>query len=1285
VHKPLRAKIFSTLYLQDTKKIMPKAPKAPRTKKSAKTAPEPSAGETIPEPVDGATPQAADQPVSDNPVSDNPMSDNPVSENPVSDAAATEEPAPDETPTAADQTVSGGPSPDGVVQEAPGSDDQTNPGSGPTASESAAHQEDEDDHVNNEEAHDEYRDYPHEEAEGQDKEGGDARDVHALTAALVNLKVDQKGEVKDEAGQLVGRVVKGTKARMAGKRVDEQGNVKNTKGKVVGRVEAIVPDATEPDVAPDAGSGDSSTDDAPPGPAPEEPIEGSGETPPASENATEDATSPDARHNDTAAVSPPPAEGEAEKEKIDYSHLTRFPINKLGNILDSEGVLLARVIEGTKRKMVGRKADGQGRVWNDSGKIIGRVELVTAEEQEKAATGPFTNFPDAIVDADGNVVSSGRVIGKLTEGDGKKLQGAHVDEDGDVLAQDGSVIGRSVVVEEEEPTPPQEEDLSALEGMKVTKLGFIISGDGVLFGKLVEGDAAVLAGRQVDAKGQVWGDLGKVVGRAALLPAEERKKVDDAPFEDFPNAKVRKDGLITADGKADGEVIGRITEGDPKKLAGKKVDASGDVLDRVGNLLGKAERYEVPPEEEPAPPEEEDLSALEGMRVTKLGFVISSDGVLFGKLVEGDATVLAGRPVDGKGQVWGDLGKVVGRAVLLPAEERKKVSDAPFEDFPNAKVQKDGLVTADGKADGDVIGRLVDGDATKLKGKKVDSSGDILDRAGNVMGRAERYEVPQEEEEAPVEVDRSSLAGKRVNKAGNLVDGSGTVFGKVVEGDVKELVGKSCNAKGEIFNDEGVIIGRADLLEGGPQFAKGAGPFAGYSDIKVGKDGLVRTAQGEVVGRLTDGDPAKLANRPVDEDGDILSAEGNVEGHAERYELPEEEAVEKPAGPLAGLKVTGDGKVYDAAGEHVAQLTSGEAARCAGKEIDDDNDVLDTKGAVIGHVTLLKDIAPPAEDIQPPAEEAPPSPPAEEPVEEGPKSLLDGCTVMANGDAFNAQGQLMGKLTDGTASVCAGKRVNEHGLVVDGGGNVLGRVTLLSDIPAPEEPAPPEPEPEPEEPEEDPEEKEKREKLERDRKLAIRMSGVIQGALDKLRPILRQITSHLENARQVPKGELDEEALVSVVRPLLEKGGSILDETLNEIRDMDPTGEAQNNARGPTDRDPLPEEQRLAKLLSTLTQDVTETLDHARTSIAGMPHAKEELTPKLGLLSGPLGKILGAVGLILSAVFELLGGLLGGLGLGDILGSLGLGNLLGGVLGGVTSTVQGVTSGVTSAVGGLLG
>jgi hypothetical protein len=55
-----------------------------------------------------------------------------------------------------------------------------------------------------------------------------------------------------------------------------------------------------------------------------------------------------------------------------------------------------------------------------------------------------------------------------------------------------------------------------------------------------------------------------------------------------------------------------LIQGDAKKLAGKKVDQDGDVLDKIGNVLGKAERWTQPDVPEP---EAIDMSILGGKRV----------------------------------------------------------------------------------------------------------------------------------------------------------------------------------------------------------------------------------------------------------------------------------------------------------------------------------------------------------------------------------------------------------------------------------------------------------------------------------------------------------------------------------------------------------------------------------------------------------------------------------------------------------------------------------------------
>jgi hypothetical protein len=101
------------------------------------------------------------------------------------------------------------------------------------------------------------------------------------------------------------------------------------------------------------------------------------------------------------------------------------------------------------------------------------------------------------------------------------------------------------------------------------------------------------------------------------------------------------------------------------------------------------------------------------------------------------------------------------------------------------------------------------------------------------------------------------------------------------------------------------------------------------------------------------------------------------------------------------------------------------------------------------------------------------------------------------------------------------------------------------------------------------------------------------------------------------------------VKPLLEEGGSILQECNGAIRALDPDGRIQSQAKHNTaSKEATPEEHRLAEQLKELTGSITQTIDQAKKKIAGMPHAKKELNPLWALLAEPLGQIIAAVSLI---------------------------------------------------------
>jgi hypothetical protein len=387
-----------------------------------------------------------------------------------------------------------------------------------------------------------------------------------------------------------------------------------------------------------------------------------------------------------------------------------------------------------------------------------------------------------------------------------------------------------------------------------------------------------------------------------------------------------------------------------------------------------------------------------------------------------------------------------------------------------------------------------------------------------------------------------------------------------------------------------------------------------------------------------------------DKNGNVMSEAGDIIGRAELVSESEREG--EKTGPFSdfdGLSVAKEGKVTDARGVVVGRLIQGDAKLLFGKHVDDDGDVLDKNGNVLGKAERW-----------------------EEEEKEVEKHPAVGLKVNKEGNVIDSNGDIIAKLTEGEISKCVGCEIDNDGDVVNHKGTSVGHITLLKDIP---------PEPEPEETPEQIKEREKQEEEEKkhaqDKKLAARLANIIENSLDKLNPILRLITDTIDSALAQKEEDRDEQKLVDAVKPLLEQGGAILQECNGAIRALDPDGRIQANAKhGPESREASPEERRLADLLKELTVNVTTTLDQAKKKIAGMPHAKKELNPLWALLAEPLGQIVAAVGLLLSGVLGLVGRILGALGLGglldNLLGGLGLKNILEGLgLGIVTKSLTG--------------
>lgn len=661
---------------------------------------------------------------------------------------------------------------------------------------------------------------------------------------------------------------------------------------------------------------------------------------------------------------------DADGNKIDEAgEAVEGAVDEDGNKLDADGNKIDEVAEGAVDE-AGSKAEGL-----EAPIEIPEFTPTVAEKVVALFEGPFT------VEEDGQVKdSNGKILGRLGEDTdiqnlvGKEIKG--IDEHGNLLGDNETVLGKvdlvpegSIVERIRDEVPEAADrldaldeaknklpDISVLEGLNINKAGNVVDERGNVIGRVKDGfEIKKLIGKQPDAEGKVWDTKGNVIGEVEVVPdAIENLQ---APFEDFPDAIVEKDGIVVFEGRQ----VGIVIEGDAEKLIGKKVDADGDIIDKNGNVIGKAERKEAEEAEaEPEPEAEQtDYSQLKDKKVNKFGNVVDDKGQVFGHVVQGILKNLVGKKVGDNGEIFNDAGKVIGKVEPIPEEEREDVKEpSPFEDFPGATVGDEGAVLYNGEQ----VGIVVDGDAKKLKGKQVDADGDILDKNGNQLGRAERWEKPAEPEPEPeVQVDNSALAGKRINKAGNAVDSHGDIYGRVIEGDLKRLVGKMCDKQGFIRNEGGDVIGKAELIPEAEREGMKEGPFTELPGCTVNKEGHIVTPGGDIVGRLTSGDPKTLFGRAVDDDGDILDKNGNVLGHAERWE-PEEE--KKDVNPMSGRKVNKEGNVVDEDGDVVGKLTSGDLSKCAGKKIDDDGDVVDQKGSIVGHVSLLEDIPEPVPETE---------------------------------------------------------------------------------------------------------------------------------------------------------------------------------------------------------------------------------------------------------------------------------------------------------------------------------
>ena len=650
------------------------------------------------------------------------------------------------------------------------------------------------------------------EEEGGEEEGDEAPKLPGMDV-LEGLKVNKKGEVVNEDGDPIAKLVEGDLDACKGKKINADGEVIDAEGNVIGKVElipeafpgAVQPEETGPDFSVLEGykvnkNGDVVNED---GETLAKLVEGDIEACKGKKINPQGEVLDDEGNviGKVELAGAPEEEEDTGPELPPLSTMEGMRCNKSGKIVNDDGDVVGELVEGDAKKLNKMKAelDDQGQFFDNKGKVIGRAVTLPIEEHEEEA--PFAGLEGLVVVDDGWVEDENEnKVGIIVEGDPKKLIGRAVDEDGDVIDKRGNVVGHAERYDEPE-VDEEKPDLSILKGLAVNKQGNVIGPDGVPIARLVEGNAKELAGKKCDEEGQIWNDAGKVIGRCELIPDNEREAKPEGPFAGLEGCVVVQDAFVEDE---DNNRVGIVVEGDPKRLIGRAVDEDGDIIDKYGNVIGHAEPYQEPEVEAV------DLSSLDGKVVNKAGNVVDEHGTIFGRIAEGNPEELAGRKVDGQGQIWSDNGKVIGQAELLPGGGTQAPEGA-FAGFENLIVADGGMVT-DGA--GQIVGKLDEDsmpNAEKLLGRKVDEDGEILDKAGNSIGKAVRWK-PEEKERRV-----NPMSGHVVNSKGEVRDENGELLGMVTDGHLPTLVGCEVDDNGFVVDNDGNKIGECTLIENLPE------------------------------------------------------------------------------------------------------------------------------------------------------------------------------------------------------------------------------------------------------------------------------------------------------------------------------------------------------------------------------------------------------------------------------------------------------------------------------------
>jgi hypothetical protein len=215
---------------------------------------------------------------------------------------------------------------------------------------------------------------------------------------LVGQTVNAEGEIIDEDGDLIGVVTlvqqgpgaeeeEGMETPTANKRLDEKEGVRQADMGEAGDEAGGIDLSAAGDEA-----GGVSHEEAPkPGEGMTGDEEAAGEVAGALPDEKAELEKPEMQGESEALEEQKPPE--VEGALPDISTLEGLKCNKLGSIVNADGIPVGDLVEGNAKKLArdGCQLDAQGQFWDSQGHVVGKAKVTPVEEEEK---GPFADSGD---------------------------------------------------------------------------------------------------------------------------------------------------------------------------------------------------------------------------------------------------------------------------------------------------------------------------------------------------------------------------------------------------------------------------------------------------------------------------------------------------------------------------------------------------------------------------------------------------------------------------------------------------------------------------------------------------------------------------------------------------------------------------------------------------------------------------------------------------------------------------------------------------------------------------